>query len=197
MGYTASLSGWWCVTKIKLGREYMIVYYKLDSLLENKGMKKIDLQRKLGISPSTMANFSKNKYVAMSIIDKICKELQCQPGDIMEWVDDDCAEIASIDAQIAELQARKKELQGNQIHLHNNDARVIEEHNISEKKIVHKVSENIRRQSIETLKVRKESLEYLRTNGFKTIDDVIDRQNEIPTEIRGNIYAYLIFGMGD
>ena len=54
----------------------MIVYYKLDSLLENKGIKKIDLQRKLGISPSTMANFSKNKFVAMSIIDKICHELE-------------------------------------------------------------------------------------------------------------------------
>ena len=60
---------------------------------------------------------------------------------------------------------------------------------MSEKVIVHKVPENVRRQSIETLKVRKESLEYLRQNGFKTIDDIIDRQNEIPTEIRGNIYA--------
>lgn len=89
----------------------MIVYYKLDSLLENKGIKKIDLQRKLGISPSTMANFSKNKYVAMSIIDKICKELQCQPGDIMSYVDEDNAEIASIEAQIAELEAKKKQLQ--------------------------------------------------------------------------------------
>lgn len=66
---------------------------------------------------------------------------------------------------------------------------------MSEKAIVHKVPENVRRQSIETLKVRKESLEYLRQNGFKTIDDIIERQNEIPTEIRGNIYAYIIFGM--
>lgn len=66
---------------------------------------------------------------------------------------------------------------------------------MSEKVIVHKVPENVRRQSIETLKVRKESLEYLRQNGFKTIDDIIDRQNEIPTEIRGNIYAYIMFGM--
>lgn len=175
----------------------MIVYYKLDSLLENRGMKKIDLQRKLGISPSTMANFSKNKYVAMSIIDKICKELQCQPGDVMEWVDDNCAEIASIDAQIAELQAKKKELQGNQIYLDNNDTRGKEEHNIPEKAIVYKVPENVRKQSIETLKVRKESLEYLRQNGYKTIDDIIERQNEIPTEIRGNIYAYIMFGMED
>lgn len=41
----------------------MIVYYKLDSLLESKGIKKIDLQHSIGASPSTMANFSKNKYV--------------------------------------------------------------------------------------------------------------------------------------
>lgn len=66
---------------------------------------------------------------------------------------------------------------------------------MSEKAIVYKVPENVRRQSIETLKVRKESLEYLRQNGYKTIDDIIERQNEIPTEIRGNIYAYIMFGM--
>ena len=66
---------------------------------------------------------------------------------------------------------------------------------MSEKAIVHKVTENVRRQSIETLKVRKESLEYLRQNGYNTIDDIIERQNEIPTEIRGNIYAYIMFGM--
>ena len=66
---------------------------------------------------------------------------------------------------------------------------------MSEKAIVHKVPENVRRQSIETLKVRKESLEYLRQNGYNTIDDKIERQNEIPTEIRGNIYAYIMFSM--
>lgn len=66
---------------------------------------------------------------------------------------------------------------------------------MSEKAIVHKVPENVRRQSIETLKVRKESLKYLRQNGYKTIDDIIERQNEIPTEIRGNIYAYIMFGI--
>lgn len=66
---------------------------------------------------------------------------------------------------------------------------------MSEKAIVHKVPENVRKQSIETLKVRKESLEYLRQNGYKTIDDIIERQNKIPTEIRGNIYAYIMFGI--
>lgn len=87
-----------------------MIYYKLDSLLESKSIKRIDLQRKLGISPTTMANFGKNKYVAMSIIDKMCKELQCQPGDIMGYVDDENAEKAKIEAQIAKLQAKLKRM---------------------------------------------------------------------------------------
>ena len=64
-------------------------------------------------------------------------------------------------------------------------------------KIVQKVPDEVKKQSIETLKVRKETLEYLRQNGFKTIDDVINRQMDIPSEYRGNIYAYLFFGMED
>ncbi len=89
----------------------MITYYKLDELLEDKGMKKIDLQRKLGVSPTTMANFSKNKYVAMSIIDKICEELKCQPGDIMSYVDENEAEKAKIQSEIIRLQAKLDAMQ--------------------------------------------------------------------------------------
>ena len=95
----------------------MIAYYKLDSLLESKGLKKIDLQKKLGISPSTMANFSKNKYVAMSIIDKICQELECQPGDIMEYVDKKNQEEKEIQAQIGLLQKKLEELKNNKYKL--------------------------------------------------------------------------------
>lgn len=64
-------------------------------------------------------------------------------------------------------------------------------------KIVFKVPAEQRIKSIETLKVREKTLEYLRKNGFKTIEDIIERQREIPSEFRGNIYAYLIFGMED
>ena len=46
---------------------------------------------------------------------------------------------------------------------------------MSEKAIVHKVPEKVKRQSIETLKVRKEIMEYLRQNGFKTIGDIVKR----------------------
>ncbi|MCI6202434.1 MAG: hypothetical protein MR663_00700, partial [Lachnospiraceae bacterium] len=60
---------------------------------------------------------------------------------------------------------------------------------MSEKLIVHKIPVEMQKQSIETLKVRKETLEYLRNNGFYIILDVIERQNEIPSQYRGNIYA--------
>lgn len=60
-----------------------------------------------------------------------------------------------------------------------------------------KVEPRIRRKTIETLKVREKTLEYLRKNEFKTIEDIIDRQGEIPSEFRGNIYAYLMFGIED
>lgn len=66
---------------------------------------------------------------------------------------------------------------------------------MSEKRIVYKVPDEVKQQSIETLKVRKETMEYLRQNGFKIIRDVVERQNEIPSQYRGNIYAYLMFGM--
>ena len=65
------------------------------------------------------------------------------------------------------------------------------------KAIVHKVPDEVKSQSIETLKVRESTLEYLRKNGFKTIKDVVDRQFEIPKKYRGNIYIYLIFGVED
>ena len=66
---------------------------------------------------------------------------------------------------------------------------------MSEEAIIYKIPEKVKRQSVETLKVRKETMEYLRQNGFKTIGDIVKRQDEIPSEFRGNIYAYIIFGM--
>lgn len=66
---------------------------------------------------------------------------------------------------------------------------------MSEKRIVYKVPSEVKKQSIETLKVRKMTLEYLRQNGFKTVEDIIDKQLEIPSMYRGSIYAYLMFGI--
>ena len=68
---------------------------------------------------------------------------------------------------------------------------------MAEKAIVHTLSKEEAEQSIETLKVRKKTLDYLRENGFKTIKDFVERQEQVPSEFRGNIYAYLMFGIED
>lgn len=60
-----------------------IKYNRLFELLEVKGISKTQLQKKLKISSATMAKLAKNEPVAMKIIEELCKELNCQPGDIM------------------------------------------------------------------------------------------------------------------
>ncbi len=44
---------------------------------------------------------------------------------------------------------------------------------MAEKAIVYKVPDEVKKQSIETMKVRQETLEYLRKKGIKTIDDFV------------------------
>lgn len=64
----------------------MIAYYKLLDVLNRRGMTRLDLQKAIGAGPSTIAKISKNEPVTLTTIDKICETLQCQPGDIIEWI---------------------------------------------------------------------------------------------------------------
>ncbi len=64
-----------------------ITYSKLFSLLNKKKISKTTLQKQVGMSSTTMAKLSKDEKVSLSIIEEICKALQCQPGDIMEIVE--------------------------------------------------------------------------------------------------------------
>lgn len=63
-------------------------YKKLFELMEQKGLKKVDL-RKMGISPTIVDRLVKNSDVNTSTILRLCEILDCQPGDIMERIDDD------------------------------------------------------------------------------------------------------------
>ena len=64
-------------------------YKKLWKQLIDRDMTKTDLRRATGISPSTFARLSHGEYVASSVIDRICQELKCDVGDMMEVVLDD------------------------------------------------------------------------------------------------------------
>lgn len=64
----------------------MITYYKLFSLLHQKGLKISDLRKIL--SSGTVAKLSKNEPINGESINKICLFLNCQPSEIMEVVED-------------------------------------------------------------------------------------------------------------
>ena len=61
-----------------------VSYLKLWKLLLDKGMKRIDLKEKAGISSSTLAKLGKNEFVSMESIVKICSALHCDIGEVME-----------------------------------------------------------------------------------------------------------------
>lgn len=65
-----------------------IVYTKLFALLDEQGIKKYHL-RQQGIHAVVMDKLVKNANVDVSTINKLCKLLNCQPSDIMEYVPDD------------------------------------------------------------------------------------------------------------
>lgn len=63
-----------------------IKYYKLFDLLNRKEMKKTDLLKI--ISSPTLAKLSKGEIITTEVIQKICDFLECQPGDIMENINE-------------------------------------------------------------------------------------------------------------
>ena len=61
-------------------------YNRLWKLLIDKKMKKIDLMKTAHISSNALAHLSKEEYVSVEIIEKICVLLECTPNDIMEFI---------------------------------------------------------------------------------------------------------------
>ena len=63
-----------------------IKYFKLLDMLNKKSISKGELQRMAGFSSATMAKISSHDLIALKVVNDICKALNCQPGDIMEYV---------------------------------------------------------------------------------------------------------------
>ena len=64
-----------------------VSYNGLWKLLIDKNMKKMDLveNENIGISSSTLAKMSHGKAISMSILERICQELDCDFGDIVSY----------------------------------------------------------------------------------------------------------------
>ena len=65
-----------------------VCYKKLFKLLIDKGWKKMEFAQRAGISTNTMAKLSRNEYVSMEVLVKMCRTLGCQISDIVEIVKD-------------------------------------------------------------------------------------------------------------
>lgn len=61
-------------------------YKKLWKLLLDKEMNKTDLRLAIGASTATMAKLSRGDDVSMDTLWRICETLQCNVGDIMDFV---------------------------------------------------------------------------------------------------------------
>ncbi len=64
-----------------------VIYNKLWHILIDRNMKKKDLQAAAGLTNHTMLKLRNNENITTETIGKICKALDCQADDIMEFVE--------------------------------------------------------------------------------------------------------------
>ena len=63
-----------------------VSYNKLWKLLIDKKMSKADLRRAAEISPNTMTKLRRDEEVSMSVLKRICEYLECNIGDICDFI---------------------------------------------------------------------------------------------------------------
>ena len=68
----------------------MAIIVNLDMMLAKRKMTSLELANRIGM---TQANLSilktgKAKAIRLSTLEAICRELQCQPGDLLEYKED-------------------------------------------------------------------------------------------------------------
>lgn len=63
-----------------------VSYAKLFDLMNQQGIKKVDLRKTYKINPKTVDSLVNNRSVTVDTIMQLCEILGCQPGDLMEYV---------------------------------------------------------------------------------------------------------------
>ncbi|WP_413504375.1 helix-turn-helix domain-containing protein [Serratia grimesii] len=67
----------------------MPIVVTLDAILKDRKMKSKELAEIIGITEANLSilNSGKAKAVRFSTLDAICKVLECQPGDIIKYIE--------------------------------------------------------------------------------------------------------------
>jgi putative transcriptional regulator len=69
----------------------MAIIINLDVMLAKRKMRSNELAEKVGITTANLSilKTGKAKAIRFSTLEAICEVLQCQPGDIMEYVEEE------------------------------------------------------------------------------------------------------------
>ena len=67
-----------------------MIVINIDVMLAKRKMSVTELSERVGITLANMSILKNGKAKAIKIetLDKICRALDCQPGDILEWRDE-------------------------------------------------------------------------------------------------------------
>ena len=65
----------------------MAIITNLDGMLARRKMSSGELAARIGITPQNLSvlKTGKAKAIKLNTLDALCRELDCQPGDILEW----------------------------------------------------------------------------------------------------------------
>jgi putative transcriptional regulator len=63
-----------------------VTYKRLWKLLIDKDIKKTKMGEKVGISTSTLSKLTRDEYVSLDVLVRICSYLKCQISDICEII---------------------------------------------------------------------------------------------------------------
>ncbi|MGB9792991.1 MAG: helix-turn-helix domain-containing protein [Thermacetogeniaceae bacterium] len=71
-----------------------MIEWRLHIKMAEKRWRMIDLARESGVSRETIRKLYNGKVAAveMATLDRLCKALNCQPGDLMVYVPDGASE---------------------------------------------------------------------------------------------------------
>lgn len=68
-----------------------MIKLRLDRVMLEKNISLQELALKVGITNANLSNIKTGKITAIrfSTLEAICKNLECQPGDILEYIEDE------------------------------------------------------------------------------------------------------------
>ena len=79
----------------------MAINVKLDYLLLERRLTLTELADRIGITVANLSILKTNKARAIrfSTLEALCRELDCQPGDLLTWTRDEARPAAAQDAR--------------------------------------------------------------------------------------------------